>query len=331
MNAFSIRGLLVAASLALAIPAGAETLTLSTPDADTSEITLAAKHFAEVVKQKTNGELEIKVFANGTLYGGDPSAGVKQLAGGSLDMLLNATSLYATFNPKFTAIAVPYLFDGTDQLRAYLDSDLGEELRTDLSKIGIVGVDLWSRPLRQITNSKRPITGPDDLKGLKLRVPNNPLWVKFFGAMGAAPTPMAFSEVYNALQLGVVDGQENPVNVPVSARLYEVQKYLTISNHIADAWVLGMNPRRYQALPEKYKTALAEAARETEDWKAKNDAADIAASIATLEKNGMTTNVLTPEQRASFIAVSKSLYPVFEGLVKDPSFFQRTTSFAGKS
>ena len=91
--------------------ARAETLTLSTPDADTSEITLAAKHFAEVVKQKTNGDLEIRVFPNGTLYGGDPSAGVKQLAGGSLDMLLNATSLYATFNPKFTAIAVPYMFD----------------------------------------------------------------------------------------------------------------------------------------------------------------------------------------------------------------------------
>ena len=263
MKALPIRGLLVAAALAFSVPAFAETLTLSTPDADTSEITLAAKHFAEVVKQKTNGALEIKVFPNGTLYGGDPSAGVKQLAGGSLDMLLNATSLYATFNPKFTAIAVPYLFDNSDQLRAYLDSELGEELRGDLSKIGITGLDLWSRPLRQITNSKLPITKPDDLKGLKLRVPNNPLWVKFFGAMGAAPTPMAFAEVYNALQLGVVDGQENPVNVPVSARLYEVQKYLTISNHIADAWVHGMNPRRYQALSDTFKTALKDAAKET--------------------------------------------------------------------
>lgn len=175
------------------------------------------------------------MFPNGTLYGGDPSAGVKQLAGGSLDMLLNSTSLYATFNPKFTAIAIPYQFRDIDQLRVYLDSDLGKELSGDLSKIGILGLDLWSRPLRQITNSKAPIKSPADLKGMKLRVPNNPLWVEFFGAMGAAPTPMAFAEVYNALQLKVVDGQENPVNVPVSAKLYEVQKYLTISNHIADA------------------------------------------------------------------------------------------------
>ncbi|WP_407813643.1 TRAP transporter substrate-binding protein DctP, partial [Staphylococcus aureus] len=117
---------------------------------------------------------------------------------------------------------------------------------------------------------------------MKLRVPNNPLWVEFFGAMGAAPTPMAFAVVYNSLQLKVVGGQENPVNVPVSAKLYEVQKYLTISNHIADAWVLGMNPARFEGLDENFKTALKEAAVETEAWKAQNDAADIDKSLETL-------------------------------------------------
>lgn len=219
MKISKLYGLALAATMLVASIAQAETLTLSTPDSDTSEITLAAHKFAEIVSKKTDGKLKIKVFPNGTLYGGDPSAGVKQLAGGSLDMLLNSTSLYAVFNPKFTAIAIPYQFRDIDQLRVYLDSDLGKELSGDLSKIGILGLDLWSRPLRQITNSKAPIKSPADLKGMKLRVPNNPLWVEFFGAMGAAPTPMAFAEVYNALQLKVVDGQENPVNVPVSAKL----------------------------------------------------------------------------------------------------------------
>lgn len=219
MKISKLYGLALAATMLVASIAQAETLTLSTPDADNSEITLSANKFAELVSKKTDGKLKIKVFPNGTLYGGDPSAGVKQLAGGSLDMLLNSTSLYATFNPKFTAIAIPYQFRDIDQLRVYLDSELGKELSGDLSKIGILGLDLWSRPLRQITNSKAPIKSPVDLKGMKLRVPNNPLWVEFFGAMGAAPTPMAFAEVYNALQLKVVDGQENPVNVPVSAKL----------------------------------------------------------------------------------------------------------------
>lgn len=330
MISFTLRGLFAATavSLLLAGTADAEMLTLSTPDADTSEITLAAKRFAQLVNEKSGGDLEVRVFPNGQLYGGDPSAAVKQLAGGSLDMLLNSTSLYATFNPKFSAIAVPYLFKDVDQLRAYLDSDMGKELQSDLSEIGITGLDLWPRPLRQITNSKRPITQPDDLKGLKLRVPNNPLWVEFFGAMGAAPTPMAFAEVYNALQLGVVDGQENPVNVPVSAKLYEVQKYLSLTNHIADAWVFGVNPARLDSLTEEQRALLAEAADETEAWKAANDAADIEKSIATLKENGMEVNSLTDEQRAAFVAVAKGLYGDFAKLVKDQAFFDRTTAFA---
>jgi len=328
MKNFTIRSLIAAAALMTASIAHAETLTLSTPDADTSEITLAAKKFAEIVSTKTNGELTIKVFPNGTLYGGDPSAGVKQLAGGSLDMLLNSTSLYATFNPKFTAIAIPYQFRDIEQLRAYLDSDLGQELQSDLGNIGIKGVDLWSRPLRQITNSKLPITSPADMKGMKLRVPNNPLWVEFFGAMGAAPTPMAFAEVYNALQLKVVDGQENPINVPVSAKLYEVQKYATISNHIADAWVLGMNPARYDGLSDAFKAALNDAAMETEAWKAENDAADIEKSIATLKANGMEVNELTDDQRKAFVDIAAGLEEKFSALVKDQSFFDRTRAFA---
>lgn len=322
-----IRSLIAAAALMSVSIAHAETLTLSTPDADTSEITVAAKKFAEIVSAKTKGELTIKVFPNGTLYGGDPSAGVKQLAGGSLDLLLNSTSLYATFNPKFTAIAIPYQFRDIKQLRSYLDSDLGQELQSDLSKIGIKGLDLWSRPLRQITNSKVAITSPADMKGMKLRVPNNPLWVEFFGAMGAAPTPMAFAEVYNALQLRVVDGQENPINVPVSAKLYEVQKYVTISNHIADAWVLGMNPARYDGLSDAFKAALNDAAKETEAWKAENDNGDIAKSIATLKANGMEVNELTDEQRKAFVDVAAGLSDKFSALVKDQSFFDRTRTF----
>lgn len=142
---------------------------------------------------------------------------------------------------------------------------------------------------------------------------------------------MAFAEVYNALQLKVVDGQENPVNVPVSAKLYEVQKYLTISNHIADAWVVGINPARFEGLSDAHKQALQEAAIETEGWKADNDAADIAKSIDTLKQNGMEVNELTPEQRQAFIEVARKLAQTFAGLVKDQAFFDRTIAFVGKN
>jgi tripartite ATP-independent transporter DctP family solute receptor len=331
MKHLSIRGLLTAAALFVATAAHAgATLTLSTPDPDGSEITVAANKFAELVAAKTNGEVTVKVFPNGTLYGADPSAAVKQLAGGSLDMLVLATSLYANFNPKFSAISIPYLFDDEAQLRAYLAGEQGQELISDLSNIGIKGINLWTRPFRQMTNSRHAIEKPADLAGMKFRVPNNPLWVEFFKKMGAAPTPMAFAEVYNALQLKVVDGQENPINVPVSAKFYEVQKYVSITNHMADGWVLGINPAKYEALSDAEKAAITEAAKEAEAWKVENDAATAESSIAELEKHGMQTNRLTPEQQQAFVAVSKELFPVFAGLVKDQAFFDKTVAAVGK-
>ncbi|MFL0692843.1 MAG: DctP family TRAP transporter solute-binding subunit [Agrobacterium tumefaciens] len=331
MKQFTLRSLIAAATILTASLVQAETLTLSTPDPDSSEITVAANKFAELVSAKTNGEVTVKVFPNGTLYGGDPSAAVKQLAGGSLDMLVLATSLYANFNPKFSAISIPYLFDDEAQLRSYLAGEPGKELIADLDAIGIKGINLWPRPFRQMTNSKLPIEKPEDLAGLKFRVPNNPLWVEFFGKMGAVPTPMAFAEVYNALQLKVVDGQENPINVPLSAKFYEVQKYVSITNHMGDGWVLGINPAKYASLSEAHRNAIEEAAVEAEAWKVENDNATAEKTIAELQGHGMEVNRLTPEQQQAFVAVAKQLYPVFAGLVKDQAFFDKTVAAVGKN
>jgi len=331
MKQFTLRSLIAAATMLTASLVQAETLTLSTPDPDSSEITVAANKFAELVSAKTNGEVTVKVFPNGTLYGGDPSAAVKQLAGGSLDMLVLATSLYANFNPKFSAISIPYLFDDEAQLRSYLAGEPGKELIADLNAIGIKGINLWPRPFRQMTNSKLPIEKPEDLAGLKFRVPNNPLWVEFFGKLGAVPTPMAFAEVYNALQLKVVDGQENPINVPLSAKFYEVQKYVSITNHMGDGWVLGINPAKYESLSDAHKKAIEEAAVEAEAWKVENDNATAEKTIAELQGHGMQINRLSPEQQQAFVAVAKQLYPVFAGLVKDQAFFDKTVAAVGKN
>lgn len=306
------------------------TFNLSTPDPDGSEITLAAKKFAEIVAAKSGGQIEVKVFPNGQLYGGDPSAAVRQLASGSLDMLLLSSSLYANFNPKFTAISIPYLFDDNAQLRAYLAGPLGQELLSDLNGIGIKGLALWQRPFRQMTNSRRAITQPQDLAGMKFRVPNNPLWMEFFGKLGAVPTPMAFGEVYNALQLKVVDGQENPINIPVTAKFYEVQKFATLTNHMADGWVLAINPAKFSALSEAEKQALQTASAEAEAWKSANDAADANRSVEFLRSKGVQVNSLSPEQQKAFVAVSKELFPRFSALVKDQAFFDKTLSFVGK-
>lgn len=309
----------------------ATTLTLSTPDPDNSSITVAAQNFARLVKEASNGDIEIKVFPNGTLYGGDPGAAVKQLGGGSLDMLLLSASLYANFKPRFIAVSVPYLFDDMEQFRNYLSSDNMKALDDDVSSMRIQPLGYWPRPFRVITNSKVLIKSPADLAGIKLRVPNNPLWVEFFRAMNAAPTPMAFGEVYNALQLAVVDGQENPISIPMDAKFYEVQKYLTFTNHIADAWVLGMNQRKWNALTEKQREILTICAAQAQAEKIEYDENSSDEIEKFLKEKGMETYRLTPEEHAKFVDVAKSLYPRFGELVKDKDFFDKTLEFVGKN
>lgn len=306
------------------------TLTLSTPDPDSSSITVAAKEFAKVVGEKSKGAIEVKVFPNGSLYNADPNAAVKQLGAGSLDMLVLSTSLYANFDPKFTAVSIPYLFDNTAQLQSYLNGDPGKELLGALDKLEIKGLGLWTRSFRQMTNSKKAITQPDDLKGLKFRVPNNPLWVEFFKAAGAAPTPMAFGEVYNALQLKTIDGQENPIDVPMSAKFYEVQKYVSMTNHMADGWVVGINAKKFAGLSKEAQAVLTASAKEIQDWKVKYDATEDGKALDTLKSKGMEVNTLTADQQKAFVTLAKTLYPKFGELVKDAAFFDKTLKFVGK-
>ncbi|MBQ9420009.1 MAG: TRAP transporter substrate-binding protein DctP, partial [Synergistaceae bacterium] len=194
----------------------AKKITISVPDPTTSYIYAAAEEFAKRATEYSEGTLEFSISANGSLYGGDTAAGIKQLGAGSLQMLILASSVYASFVPGFNVISVPYMFDDQAQLLQYLNSDIATELFNRVNRMGISVVGKWTRSFREVTNSKRPITEPDDLKGIVLRVPNNSLYVEFFTACGAVTTPMNFSEVYNALQLNTLDGQENPIDVPYS-------------------------------------------------------------------------------------------------------------------
>ncbi|MGG3563134.1 DctP family TRAP transporter solute-binding subunit [Neobacillus rhizosphaerae] len=307
------------------------TFNLSTPDPDTASVSVAAKEFAKVVEEKSNGSIKIEVHPNGTLYGGDPSAAVKQLGAGSLDMLVLSTSLYANFEPKFSAISIPYLFDDKSQFVSFLNSDLGADLLSSVSKLDIHGLGYWTRDFRQITNSKNPITKPEDLKGIKLRVPNNPLWVEFFKGTGAVTTPMDFGEVYNALQLKTIDGQENPIGVVTSAKLYEVQKYVTISNHMADGWVVGINQKKFDALTDEQQQILTDASKEIQKWALDYDTKEADSAIKLLKDKGVKVNELTKEQQQLFVEVSKKAYPTFKGLVKDDEFFKKILEFVGKS
>lgn len=325
---------LVASALVFGSISGAEAatkkVTISVPDPNTSYIYAAAQEFASRANKYSDGTLEFSISGNGSLYGGDTAAGIKQLGAGSLQMVVLASSVYTNFVPALNVISVPYMFDDQAQLLKFLNSDIATELFNRVNKMNITVAGKWTRSFREVTNSQRPITKPEDLKGIVLRVPNNSLYVEFFKACGAVTTPMNFSEVYNALQLHTLDGQENPVDVPYSNKFYEVQKYISFTNHMADAWLVGINSKFFDKLDDKQKEAILKAGAEVQQWNVDMMAEQDKVALKSLTDNGMTANELTPEAQKAFVEVSKSCYPKFRALIKDDALFDKTAEFTGR-
>ncbi len=306
-------------------------ITIAVPDPEASYIYQAAEEFAKRANEYSEGTLEFTISGNGSLYGGDTAAGIKQLSAGSLQMLILASSVYASFEPGYNVISVPYMFDDQQQLLDYLNSDIGQELMNRVSEMGITTVGSWTRSFRKVTNSKNAVNTPEDLKGMVLRVPNNSLYVEFFGSCGAVTTPMNFSEVYNALQLNTLDGQENPVDVPYSNKFYEVQKYISGTDHMADAWLVGINSKLFEELSDVQKDAITKAGEEVQQWNVEFMEAEDATALETLLDNGMEYNDITEEGRQEFIKVSQSCYDKFKELIEDDELFDATAEFCGKN
>lgn len=304
------------------------TIRLAVGDPAKSSVGVTAQHFADELKK--NSKLDVKVFPEGTLFGGDQNAAVNQVQAGSIDATILSTSVYASFEPRMNAVSMPYLFDDFDQYMSYLEGDPGQTLLKSLEKVDTVGLAMMPRTLRHITNSKRPIEEPADLQGLKIRVPQNDLWVKFFKSLGANPTPMDFTEVYTALQLKVIDGQENPIEVPVANKFDEVQKYLSLTGHIADAYILGMNQKKFEGFSQECQQVIKDAAVATGQFKAQYDTDEADKALEKLKAGGMEVNELTPEQQKAFQEAAQKLYPEFESMI-GAEFVNETLKFAGKA
>lgn len=304
-------------------------LRLAVPDPAESSVGRAASRFAELVAEKTGGEVAIQVFPDGLLYGKDQNAAVNQLGSGALDGLILATSVYASFEPKMNAISLPYLFSDYDQLKAYLSGEPGQELLGSMERLNIKGLGFFLRTFRNVTTRETAITTAEGFKGLNLRTPNNPLFVSLFQALGANPTPMAFSEVYSALQLKAIDGQENPVEVPFNNRLYEVQGHLNMTQHLADSFLVGLSMAAWQKIPEEHHAAVQAAAAE---MIAEHDAQEIAQEaeiIGKLQAAGMQVNQLAEGELEKIQAVALSIYPQFQEQIT-AEFMQKSIDFVSK-
>lgn len=220
----------------------------------------ASVKFAEVLKAKTGGRIEVQVAPSAQL--GDDAAMVTAVRTGALDMTANSQGAVSAAVPEYAAFGMPFMFSSPAQAFKLLDGPLGQELAQKTADKGMILLGTWDNGIRQMTNSKRPIGKVEDMKGLKMRVPPDATLVDIMQALGAEAQQIKFAELYVALQQGVVDGQENPlVNIHAS-KLYEVQKHLALTNHQFQMTPLLMSKRTWDRLSDADKKAVQEAATE---------------------------------------------------------------------
>ncbi|MDY7579411.1 TRAP transporter substrate-binding protein [Herbaspirillum sp. RTI4] len=200
------------------------------------------------IKEATGGRVDIRLFPANQL--GSDTDLLAQVRNGGVEFFNLSASILATLVPASGIANMGFAFNGYDQVWKAMDGDLGKYIRSQIEKIGIITVSRsWDNGFRQVTSSTRAIRTPDDLRGFKMRVPPAPILTSLFQALGAGPTPINFNEVYSALQTKLVEGQENPLPIIATARLYEVQKYCSMTSHVWDGyWVLG-NRRAVEKLP----------------------------------------------------------------------------------
>ena len=247
--------------LGIACAAAAQTmLRINIALAQNSHYGVAIDTLAREVERRTDGRYKVQTFYSSAL--GAERESVEGVQLGTLDLTLTSTGPLPNFVPDVAILDIPFLFRDYAHARAVLDGPIGQELLTKFQAKGMVGLAWAENGFRHMTNSKRPVNVPDDLRGLKMRTMENPIHIEAYRQFGILPTPMAFTEVFTALQQGTVDGQENPLSVIEAAKLDQVQKYLTLTGHVYSPAVFLMNKARWDSLSDADKRAFLEAAKE---------------------------------------------------------------------
>jgi tripartite ATP-independent transporter DctP family solute receptor len=267
---------------------------------------LTGEEFTRRVNQKLAGKANVKFFASSQL-GGDKEL-MQKLRLGSVHLSMPSSNM-STVSPEFALFDMPFLIKDRAQLARIAPTVFWKMIAPTTEPKGYKVLGLWENGFRQITNNTRPINTPDDLKGIKLRVPGGAWRVKMFKLWGANPTPMAFSEVFVGLQTGVIDGQENPYTNIYAAKFQEVQKYLSVTNHVYTPSFLTTGTTTWTNWPQNVRDVIAQTAKEMEAWAYERGAKDDDTLKDKLVAAGMKLNVA---DRAAFVKASQPLYDEFE-------------------
>lgn len=269
---------------------------------------MGAEKFAELVKEKTGGAVEIQIFPSSQL--GNQRDLIEGLTFGTVDLTMTSTAVLGNFLTEAAVFDLPFIFRDIPHAYKALDT-VGMEICKPLEKRGIKVLSMFENGVRHMTNNRNPIRKPEDVKGLKIRVMEQPIYIEMMKALDASPTPMAFGELFTALQQGVVDGQENPFSIIYSSSFYEVQKYLSVTGHIWGSALLCFNSSVWNKISEEDKAIVKKAADKWRDEQRRQTVAQEGEFLQKLKDKGME---VAEVDKAAFQQAVQSVWNEYEGV-----------------
>ena len=280
-------------------------------------VSAGTNKFAQIVEQKSGGRIKVKEFPNSAL--GSELQQQAALQGGTQEMMSASTTTLVGIVKEFGVLDFPFLFSNEREADAMLDGPIGQRLLDRLPEHGLVGLAYWENGFRNVTNSKRPITRAEDLEGLKIRVMQNPVYLETFKTVHANPVPMAFGELFTALESRTVDAQENPYSIILGNKFNEVQKYLSITRHSYNAFIVLMSRQTWDKLSQAEKKIVQDAAIEARAYERQVARAAAGRDLETLKARGMQVNEVAPPEIARMRDMLKPVSEKFAASY-DPAF-----------
>jgi TRAP-type transport system periplasmic protein len=256
----------------------------------------AVKVFADAVDKASGGKMKVRAIGAAAL---GPDTQMQQaLIGGAQEMMVGSTATLVGITKEMALWDTPFLVNNGKEADALLDGPVGQKVIAKLPEKGLVGLVYWENGFRNLTNSKHPVSKLEDLNGIKLRVMQNNVFLDSFKTLGANAVPLPFSELFSALETGTVDGQENPFNTILSSKFYEVQKYLSVTNHVYSPWIVLVSKKWWDTLSKDEQKVLMDAAVASRDYERKDTRDEAGKALAELKAKGMQINELSPAETA---------------------------------
>lgn len=254
----------------------------------------ATKFFAQEVEKASGGKMKIRAIGAAAL--GSDVQMQQALIGGAQEMMVGSTATLVGITKEMAIWDTPFLFNNAREADVVLDGPVGQKVMDKLQEKGLVGLVYWENGFRNLTNNKQPVNKLEDLNGIKLRVMQNTVFLDSFKTLGANAIPLPFSELFTALETKTVDGQENPYNTILSSKFYEVQKYLTVTNHVYSPWIVTVSKKYWDGLSKDEQKVLMDAARKARDFEREDTRAEAAKALTDLKAKGMQINELAPAE-----------------------------------